>query len=459
MNTATDIPRMISGGENEQVEFKPSLSQKDKIMESVSAFSNTCGGTILIGVSDTGNVTGLDVGRRTLEDLAGYIKRNSDPPVYPSLQTVQFGTRTLLSIQVKENPEKPVFFHDKAFKRVGRSNQRISSHEIRKMAKEEKKKVIWDERPCEGATLDDIDWAFVKDEFIPLYERISKKKVASSPLEFLKAARTIQNETPLNAGILLFGKDPLKFFPNSYIALARYAGTVVGGEKRDYKEFRGNLFSQIDNCYAYLTEHTALMSRLSPGQLRRMDIPEYGSFSLRELVTNAVCHRDYEDQGGKIIIKMFDDRIEFFNIGGLAQGITVDNIVHAQYSRNPVITSLLAKVNYIEEMGEGWDKILKEHRDHPLTPQMPEILPGSHSVQVTIFSTREKFGEVQRDILNDRQRAIMAYLKEHGTITRTACVDVLGVSKDTALRELTALLSRGLIQRQGVGRGIYYVLS
>lgn len=176
MNTATDIPRMISGGENEQVEFKPSLSQKDKIMESVSAFSNTCGGTILIGVTDTGNVTGLDVGRRTLEDLAGYIKRNSDPPVYPSLQTVQFGTRTLLSIQVKENPEKPVFYQDKAFRRVGRSNQRISSHEIRKMAKEEKKKVTWDERPCEGATLDDIDWAFVKDEFIPLYERISKKK-------------------------------------------------------------------------------------------------------------------------------------------------------------------------------------------------------------------------------------------------------------------------------------------
>src|SRR5690606_37366202 len=97
-------------------------------MESVSAFSNTCAWSILIGVTDTWNVTGLDVGRRTLEDLAGYIKRNSDPPVYPSLQTVQFGTRTLLSIQVKENPEKPVFFHDKAFRRVGRSNQRISSH-------------------------------------------------------------------------------------------------------------------------------------------------------------------------------------------------------------------------------------------------------------------------------------------------------------------------------------------
>jgi len=459
MDIAADIPRLILGGENEQVEFKPSLSQKDKIMECVSAFSNTRGGTILVGVTDTGDATGIDVGRSTLEDLAGYIKRNADPPVYPSPQTVQFQNRTLLLIQVKENPEKPVFFHDKAFKRVGRSNQRISSHEIRKMAKEEKRKVTWDERLCEGATLDDIDWAFVTEELIPLYERISKKKVASSPLEFLRAARTIQNETPLNAGILLFGKDPQKFFPNSYIALARYAGTGVGGEKRDFKVFRGNLFSQIDRCYTYLVEHTALMSRLSAGTLTRDDIPEYGRFSLRELVTNAVCHRDYEDQGGKIIIKMFDDRIEFFNIGGLPRGVTAKNIVHAQYSRNPVITSLLSKVNYIEEMGEGWDKILEEHRNHPLKPRMPEIITGKNSVQVTIFSTKEKFGEMHWDLLNDRQRAIMAYLKEHGTITRTTCVDVLGVSKDTALRELTALLSRRVIQRRGVGRGTYYVLS
>ena len=103
-------------------------------------------------------------------------------------------------------------------------------------------------RICENATLNDIDWDFVENTFIPLYERFSKKKLASSKQEFLKAARTMIFDTPTNAGILLFGRDPLKFFPNSYIALARYMGTAVGGEKLDYKEFRGNLFEQIDNC-------------------------------------------------------------------------------------------------------------------------------------------------------------------------------------------------------------------
>ncbi len=136
---------MISDGETEQTEFKPSLSQKDRIMESVSAFSNTRGGTILVGVSDRGDITGLDVGRSTQEDLAGYVKRNSDPPVYPSIGTVHFERKTLLFVTVKDSSEKPVFFQDKAFKRVGRSNQRISSHEIRMMAKEEIKKLSWDD--------------------------------------------------------------------------------------------------------------------------------------------------------------------------------------------------------------------------------------------------------------------------------------------------------------------------
>ena len=454
-----DIAKMISDGESEKVEFKPSLSQKDRIMESISAFSNNVGGTILIGVSDQGEIMGVDIGRKTLEDLAGYVKRNSDPPVYPSIGTLQLKNCPLLFVDVKESPEKPVFFNDKAYKRVGRSNQRISAHEIRKMVKEESKKLSWDERICKNATLDDIDWEFVETEFIPLYERISEKKVSSSVQEFLSAARTTISDKPMNAGILLFGKDPLKFFPNSYIALARYMGTAVGGEKLDYKEFRGKLFEQIDHCYAYLLEHTALMSRLSPGDLKRTDLPEYGRFSLRELVTNAVCHRDYEDQCGKIIIKMFDDKIEFSNIGGLPEGVTVKNITRSQYSRNPIIASMLAKVNYIEEMGEGWDKIIEEHRSHPLKPEMPEILSGGNSTLVTLFSTKKNFAKEDLELLSDRQRKIIEYLKKHDNISRIICMDILGVSKDTAVKELTGLVSKNMIKRAGVGRAVYYVLK
>ena len=151
MRSEKSLVELITGGESERVEFKPSLSQMDKILVSVSAFSNNKGGTILIGVSDKGKTLGVDVGSKTLEDLAGYIKRNSDPPLYPSIGSARLEGKTLLLVEVSESPEKPVFFNDKAYKRVGKSNQRISSHEIRKMAKEEKKILNWDERVCEFA--------------------------------------------------------------------------------------------------------------------------------------------------------------------------------------------------------------------------------------------------------------------------------------------------------------------
>lgn len=133
------------------------------------------------------------------------------------------------------------------------------------------------------------------------------------------------------------------------------------------------------------------MSRLLPYQVPRQDIPEYPLFSIRELVINAIAHRDYSEQRTKIIIKMFDDHIEYYNPGGLPKEITPKNITRKQFSRNPTITKVLAKVRYIEELGEGWDKILKEHQEHPLKPRKPKIDADEYTILVTLFSTKKKF--------------------------------------------------------------------
>ena len=120
---------------------------------------------------------------------------------------------------------------------------------------------------------------------------------------------------------------------------------------------------------------------------------------------------------------------------------------------------MLAKVNYIEEMGEGWDKIIEEHRNHPLKPETPEILSVGNSTLVTLFSTKKNFAKEDLELLSDRQRKIIEYLKKHDNISRIICMDILGVSKDTAVKELTGLVSKNMIERAGVGRAIYYVLK
>lgn len=447
----------IGKGENQEIEFKESLKLLDEIGETLSAFSNSNSGTVLIGVSDAGKLTGVSVGRNTVENLANYIKRNTDPQIYPSLKMEELEGRKIIMVEVLESKEKPVFFKNHAYSRVGKTNLELGASEIRKLAKETGEKVYWDEQICKRATLEDIDWAFVKEEFIPWYETISKKKIAGNLKELLKSLGCIRKDNPTNAAILLLGKEPQKFFMNSYIALGRYKGKEVSGEKLDYKEFKGKLFQQIDNCNSYIAEHTTLMSKLIPGEIRRKDIPEYGRFSVRELITNAVCHRDYEDQGSKIIIKMFDDRIEFYNIGGLPPWITPENITTEQYSRNPLIAKVLAKVRYIEELGEGWDKIIKEHNEHVLKPKMPKIKSGKNSTLVILFSTREKF-EQGKYTLDNRQRKIVDFIKRNGKITTSQCAGLLNISNDTALRELSKLKSINLIERKGVGRSIYYVI-
>ncbi len=400
----------------------------------------------------------MSIGDNTLEKLANRIKLDTDPSIYPEISSKKLDSKDIILIEVKESHDKPVFYKDKAYKRIGKSTHRLKASEMRKLAKNSGKKTYWAEQICERATLDDIDWTFVEETFIPLYEETTEKETAGKPKDILRSLGCIKDGEVTKGGILLFGKDPQRFFINSYVALARYRDERVGTRRLDYKEFRGNLFQQIDKCSEYINEHIAVMSRLLPGEVRREDIPEYGRFTIRELLTNAVCHRDYSDQGSKVIIKMFSNSIEFYNLGGLSRGITADNITTKQYSRNPTIAKVLAKVEYIEELGEGWDKIIREHEEHPLSPEIPGIESDEYSTTVTIFSTKDKFEEEKEIELNKRQKNALEYLDEHTSITNREYRELNDVSKNTAINDLSEMVENDILKKVGKGRAVRYKL-
>jgi len=179
---------MIPTRESQKIEFKESLKLKDKIGKAVSAFANTNSGKIFLGINDSGEIRGVQIGKRTLEELANYIKRNTDPQIYPPMNVKTFKGKEIIVVAIKESKEKPVFFKGKAYKRVGRSSHQLVSSEIRKLAKESGyEKTYWDEQICEGASLEDIDWDFVGKFFIPRYEKYAEKEVIGSPEEILEA--------------------------------------------------------------------------------------------------------------------------------------------------------------------------------------------------------------------------------------------------------------------------------
>jgi len=457
--TKRELQNLIK--EKENIELKSSLSLINEIIEAISAFSNASGGKVIIGVNNAGKVLGVEIGKNTIEHLANRIAQNTDPKVHPRIKVETVNKKKIIIIEVKESLDKLVLAFGRPFKRVGKSSPKMSKDEYERLILEKhKEKLQFDKEICKEAKLEDIDWEFVKKEFIPLYERLSEKKITSNPKSILGSLGCIRHNRPTNAGIVLFGKNPQRFFMNAYIALARYKGEEVDVKRLDYKEFTGNLFQQIGNCDRYIKEHISVMSRLRKEKVQREDIPEYGWFSIRELITNSVCHRDYSNIGTKVIIKMFSNRMEFYNPGGLPKGITPKNITEMQSSRNPIIAKILAKVEYIEELGEGWNKIIKEHKEHPLKPRLPTIKSDDYTFLVNIYSSKDKFVEEKKTLeLSERQEKILDYLKTKKRITTAICAELLNVSNDTALRELIKLKSKGIILRRGIGRAIYYALK
>jgi len=277
---------LLKEGESETVEFKPSLSQMDKITESISAFSNTKGGTVVIGVSDKGEVLGVDIGKNTIESLANQIKQNTDPMVYPSIRVEKSDIKQVMIIEVGESKQKPVLAFGRAYKRVGKSNQKLGFEGIRNLALESSK-VFWDERVCEDSSSDDIDegkvrW-FLK---IAKYERRLELNPEAPIGEALEKLELLREGKLINAAILLFGKNPQRFIKQSETRCARFKGTKPL-EFIDMKVFGGNIIDQREDALEFVKEHIKLHAKIVG--MERIETWEYPIDAIREAITNAIC--------------------------------------------------------------------------------------------------------------------------------------------------------------------------
>ena len=453
-----DIKELTHRGESQSLEFKESLKLKDEIGETVSAFSNSDGGTIIVGASDNGGVPGVDIGKNTLEELANYIKRNTDPHIFPSVKIQEVGRESVVVVEVKGSAEKPVFFKNHAYKRVGKTNQMISSSELRKLAKESGGRVYWDERVCEDADLEDIEeekvrW-FLKEA---RHERGLDINESSSVEDALLRLKLLKAEKPTNGAVLLFGRDPQRKFIQSEIKCIRFKGVGVTGEMIDLRTVDGDVFDQLIEAEKFIFNNIALSAWIEDGKIQRQERWEYPPKAIREALANAISHRDYETTS-KVQVRIFDDRMEFWNPGRLPEGWTVETLrhVHESIPRNPAIAKQFFWVKYIEEVGTGTNKIIEWCIDWGL-PE-PEFEFTGTSLVVTFRKSRLTDEYLEQLGLNDRQKRAVTHLKERGKIDRKTYCDICGVGKTVAHEELADMVNKELITMVGKGRGVYYIL-
>jgi len=395
-----NLKEVVLCGESESLEFKESLQLKDEIGESISSFSNSKGGTILIGVSDKREIRGVQVGRKTVTDLAEYLKRNTDPQIFPEIKVCEIDNKKTISIKVAESTERPVFFKSYAYKRVGDTNQRVSSSEIRRLAKESGVKTYWDEQICEEATLEDI-----KEEEV----------------------RCVRFK----------GNEPVKPFI-------------------DMKIFKGNIIEQVDKSLDFILEHTP-KAVWSAGKAQREEKYAYPPEAIREAVVNAVCHRDYNTPSNAQI-RVFDDTIEVWNPGSLPDNWTVEKLKqkHESIPKNPLIANQFFLIKFIEKWGTGTNDMIKECLDWGL-PE-PEFEDTGTSIVVTFRKTKFTQEYLGKFELNERQLKSIEYLKEHNKINRKTYCNLCGVEKTVAHKELSYMVKKKIIKMVGKGRTTHYIL-
>ena len=420
--------------ESETLELKTSLSEKEEILETISAFSNKRGGKLLVGVEPSGKVVGISIGKNTIENLAGDIKQNTDPKVFPDISLQRIDSKDVIEIKVPEYPVKPVFVKDKVFIRVGKSNQKASAEKIRSFIIEQRNRK-WDSEPS-PAKLNEISTPSVKS-FIKRYEeeRDVTLENSGSTESIIKKLNLLKGKKPTNAAVLLFSKEPQSHFYSSLVRCARFKGTEPI-DFLDMQDIEGTIIEQVPSVLSFIRKHLNIAASIK-GKPEREDIWEIPRDALREAIINAICHRDYES-AANVQVRIFDDRLEIWNPGLLPENISIAGLKkeHPSVPRNESIVRCFYMIKYIEQWGTGTNRIVRLCKQAGI--KEPEFKESGGSFVIVFPRIIEKATPLQLK-LSDTQKRILDYLSGVEQASPTEIADSLKINRSTVQRNLKSL--------------------
>lgn len=254
-----------------------------------------------------------------------------------------------------------------------------------------------------------------------------------------------------NAFALLTGK----YFPFAKIQCALFKGT-----ERDFfidkKEYDGCLYEQIENAYQFVLRHINLGAEING--LVRKDTYELPVAAIREMIVNAVCHRNYMDNSC-IQVAVYDDRIEVTSPGMLYGGLTLEEAVSGRSKiRNRIIADIFSRMEIIEEWGTGIRRILHRAKEYGL-PE-PEFMEIGDTFRVNLFKKADKKPiktDKKADKILLRQRLILDYIEENGFITNKEAREIWGLADSTTKRFLKYMVETNLLLEKGQRKSRKYI--
>lgn len=382
-----EVLEIIRNGESSKVEFKTEDVHPNSLAEEIVALSNFEGGVILIGVDDSGVITGCL--RSDIEEFIVNICRNNiRPSIIPIIENIIIENRKIIAVTIERGDTAYSTSRGLYFIRVGSTKQTPTQQELLRLFQNRNILQI-DETPVIKTSMDNIDIAKVNVYLAKLGQTPLNEENENALLYELVNLSILfdidKTYYPSLGGLLAFGKNPQKYFPSYNIMCGAYNGDDFFSDTIREKELTGTLDELIEDAIAFLKLTMPQSFALERG-IKRKDTYNYPIEALREGIVNAVCHRDYTITGAAIRLFQFNNRLEIRSPGGLPNTITIENMLYRQFTRNQRIASFLTGYGYMERRGKGMLRIRRLCEENGIACEF-SLVPGDSEFVVTYMAT------------------------------------------------------------------------
>jgi ATP-dependent DNA helicase RecG len=426
--------------EQQNIEYKQSWH--DDYLKWVCGFANANGGVIYIGKDDNGNVVDVPEYKKLMDDIPNKIKNAMGITAEVNLHE-EHGKHF---IEIITPPYSvPISVRGRYYYRSGSTKQELTGATLNEFLLKKSGKT-WDDVIEQRASFNDIDEKAVKT-FLAASEnagRLPENNQGLSIPELFEKLRLTENGQLKRAAVILFGKDPGKFYPSTFVKIGRFGKDDTDIIFQEVEE--GNLIVLLQSVLNQLN-HKFLIRSIAFEGIHRIEKGEYPYPAIREMLLNALVHRNY--MGAPVQIRVYDDKINIWNEGTLPAGLTLEALKHSHPSRprNPIIADVAFKGGYIDAWGRGTIKILDTCKEAELPEPGMQELDGGFSI--TLFKNILTEEQLKKLGLNGRQVKAVLYVIEHGSITNSQYQKLNETSKPTATRDLRELESKHILINKG----------
>lgn len=403
---------------------------------------------MLIGVEDDKTITGVANIEKLLETLPNKITNRIGITARVNIEN--FNNKSIIKLEIQKT-YAPVSYNGKFFTRSGSVTSELRAGELTHFLLKKYGKT-WDDISVENFTIDEIDNKTIEKFKILAADRIPAIIHEKNTKSLLQKLNLYDGKYLKRSAILLFAKDPQKYFIQSHSKIGRFL-SETDIITSDFIE--GNLINQVDIILDILRTKY-LKSYISYEGIHRREKLEYPHEALKEAIINALIHRDYTNTSN-LQIKVYDNKITMTNGALLPPEITVEKLKqsHASVPANPLIAAVFYKAGLIENWGRGTINIVNDCIKYKIPD--PEFKFDMKIFWTTFYKKHElienKKNNVVENVVEKRLSEILKLIKSNNQISANQISKLLNITSRTAQRDIEKLKLQGKVKRIGSDKG------